>query len=389
MLHRRVSLVVCLLVAGAAASHAAGRSGQDLPLGQVIQNLPCEADASLGYALYLPSTYSAERKWPLLMGFHYNGLGPDVAQTYRVAAERYGYIVAASNNSRNGNWAASAKVAQAMANDLSERFSVDPTRIYTTGLSGGARLAINIGLTNTAIAGVIASSAGFPDSQPRTSLRFPLFATVGSLDFAYIEMRTLDRTLKTPHRLAVFEGGHDLPPSDVAVQAIEFMELQAMASGLRARDEAFIDRLWDRRERLIAEAGDTPEGVRRLQALAEDFRKLRDVKPVEERSAALAKRADVKTAIERERRSDLAEADLVHAFADLEVGLADPARHDDNMVALRSLLSDLRRTAGSDVQTPERDRARRVLEIVTYAPVGRVQDREYLTLLLSPPKPRK
>jgi dienelactone hydrolase len=383
---RRTVAVLGVLIAGAVVAAVFSR-GQDLPTGQLIYNLPVAADETLGYALYLPKDYSAERSWPLLMGFHYEGKGPAVIDTYRDAAEQYGYIVAASNNSRNGVWQESAKVAQAMANDLSERFQVDPARIYVTGLSGGARLAMNIGMTNKAIAGVIASSAGFPDTKPKASLRFPLFATVGDIDFNFIEMRTLDRTLKTPHRLVVFPGGHVLPPPAVATQAIEFMELQAMASGLELRDEAFIHRIWDRRQQAVDAAGETPQGVRLLQAMAEDFKTLRDVSLVQARATELAKRKDVKDAIERERKAELAETELVNEFVTYENGLSNPQTHDESLTMLRSLVSDLRKRAAAVNDTPERARSRRVLEIVTYAPELRVTDRDYMALLLqAPPK---
>jgi hypothetical protein len=44
-------------------------------------------------------------------------------------------------------------------------------------------------------------------------------------------MRLLDRKLTSPHHLAVFSGGHTLPPDDVALEAIEWLELQAMKTG--------------------------------------------------------------------------------------------------------------------------------------------------------------
>ena len=59
---------------------------------------------------------------------------------------------------------------------------------------------------------MIASSAGFPDAEPRRSVKFAVFATAGTDDFNYLEMRRLDAALTSPHYLAVFEGGHALPP---------------------------------------------------------------------------------------------------------------------------------------------------------------------------------
>ena len=65
-------------------------------------------------------------------------------------------------------------------------------------------------------------------------MTFAVFSTAGTEDFNYLEMRLLDRKLSSPHFLAVFEGGHTLPPDDIALDALEWMELQAMQSGRRA-----------------------------------------------------------------------------------------------------------------------------------------------------------
>src|SRR5262249_14042775 len=204
-------------------------------------------------------------------------------------AEQYGYIVAGSNNSRNGPWPVSGAAVVAMPADVSRRFSVDPQRIYLTGLSGGARVALQVALGRNNIAGVIASSAGYPDSQPRSSVPFAVFGTAGTEDFNYIEMRLLDRKLTSPHSLAVFAGGHTLPPDAVALEAIEWMELQAMKSGRRDRDAALVDRLFEKRQRAIAAAANPVDTVHLLDALVSDFKSLRDVAAETNRAKDLEK----------------------------------------------------------------------------------------------------
>ncbi len=193
---------------------------QELAKGTILGDVKCAADPTESYALYLPSTYSPERSWKLLMAFHPSARGRALVELYRNAAEQYRYIVAVSNRSRNGPWAVSLKAVLAMSEDLGHRFTINNRRIYLTGMSGGARVA----LASQAIAGVIASSAGFPDSQPRQAVSFPLFATAGTEDFNYLEMRRLDGRLTSPHRLAIFYGSHSLPPETVAVEAIEWLE---------------------------------------------------------------------------------------------------------------------------------------------------------------------
>ena len=80
-----------------------GPLSQDVPRGRVIEAVKCAADPSQSYALYLPSTYSPDRAWPVLMGFHPGARGRAIVEKYRAAAEQYGYVVAGSNNSRNAS----------------------------------------------------------------------------------------------------------------------------------------------------------------------------------------------------------------------------------------------------------------------------------------------
>src|SRR5690242_2922568 len=103
-------------------------SAQTMPRGQVVESVATAADASQSYALYLPSSYSADHTWPILIGFHPAARGRAIVDTYREAAERYGFIVAASNNSRNGPMDVSMRAAGAMFQDLGQRFAVDGTR---------------------------------------------------------------------------------------------------------------------------------------------------------------------------------------------------------------------------------------------------------------------
>jgi len=208
-----------------------------------------------------------------------------------------------------------------------------------------------------------------------------VFGTAGTEDFNYLEMRMLDRALTTPHRVVVFEGGHTLPPDAVALDAIEWLELQAMKSGRRTRDDALIDRLFDRRQRAIA-ASATPAGtVHLLKALADDFGGLRDVSAAAARASELSKQQDVKRALARERDDDDAEARQLEDVLRLETDLRDEARRPESLGRLRDALSRCARQAGAAADSPERRRARRVLRTITMGAAERVQDIEYLKLL--------
>jgi pimeloyl-ACP methyl ester carboxylesterase len=373
---------VLALAAALQLSVALEPRAQELRRGVIVDDVKCEGDPTQSYALYVPSAYSHDKLWSLLIAFHPGARGRLMVEKYQAAAEQYGYIVAGSNTSRNGPWSISAAAVQAMSADLGRRFAIDAQRIYLTGMSGGARVAMQVALgKSNNIAGVIASSAGYPDSQPRSSVPFAVFGTTGSEDFNYIEMRLLDRKLTSPHYLAVFNGGHTLPPDAVAIEAIEWMELQAMKSGRRTRDAALVERLFEKRQRAIAETTDAAELVHRLDALVADFKSLRDVTAETNRATDLAKQPDVKKALARERGTDDAEARLIGDIFDLEAALGDDSRHLAALSGLRDRLKKLSEKAAAADDTPERSQARRVLRAITSGASERVQDREYRALL--------
>ena len=379
-------LAAVLLASCVCAGRALAQA--ELPHGVVIDSVECEGDATQTYALYLPSGYSLARRWSVLLGFDPAARGPVMVRKYQAAAELYGVIVAASNNSRNGPVSISTAAAQAMGTDVSRRFSVDPERVYLTGLSGGARVAMGIALSGNRIAGVIASSAGFPDSQPRGRVDFPVFGTAGIEDFNYLEMRMLDRKLSSPHFLAVFRGGHQLPPDEVAVEAVEWMEVQAMQSGRRSRDEGLASRILAKRREKIAASTESAETVYLLRALVADFKGLADVSAESRRLDDLLRDRDVKDALARDQKADDSEARALREIFGFEAQLGDENHHGEALLTLRDRLSKLSRKASDATDTPDRSQAVRVLRAITFGAPERVQDREYLEVLQQYRQPR-
>jgi hypothetical protein len=179
----------------------------------------------------------------------------------------------------------------------------------------------------------------------------------------------------------IFQGGHTLPPDDVAMEAIEWMELQAMASGARSRDEALIDRLLEKRQPAIAAAGESATAVHLLQAVAADFKGLRDVTAASARAAEFAKRKDIKSALARERDNDDAEGRTLDEIVTLEAGLPSETQRTDSLAALRGLLARLSKQANAAVDSPERGRSRRLLRVITGGASERVKDPDYLKML--------
>ena len=101
-----------------------------LPTGMVIDTVFCQTDAKHNYALYLPSNYTLEKTWPIIYAFDPGARGKVPVDRLRTGAEKFGYIVVGSNNSRNGPFEPIFENVNAISDDTQERFSIDPQHTY-------------------------------------------------------------------------------------------------------------------------------------------------------------------------------------------------------------------------------------------------------------------
>src|SRR6267154_512970 len=107
--------------------------------GKIIEKVSISADPSQTFALYLPSSYTPSRKWPIIYGFDPGARGLMAVEHFKDAAEKYGYIVVGSNSSRNGPNVPLKEIIINLWQDTHARFQIDEQRVYSAGLSGGAR----------------------------------------------------------------------------------------------------------------------------------------------------------------------------------------------------------------------------------------------------------
>jgi hypothetical protein len=296
-------------------------------------------------------------------------------ERYRQAAEQYGYIVAGSLNSRNGPWEVSMEAAKAMTADVKARFSIDPKRVYTAGMSGGARVAMKIAIESKQIAGVFASSAGFPDQFiPR--LQFPVFGSAGTDDFNHLEMYQLDRRLISAHRVLYFDGGHTWLPADLAMQAVEWMELQAMKSGLRPRDASLLETWLGMRGERIDALKDNTETLHALIYLIADFEGLADVKRFADRAARLLKQQGVRDALREESKNEELELQVQSELFELRDRWTNGASFANLKERVNLLLAQSKAADDSE----GRRIARRVLSNFAFSSRG-IRDPQYQGLL--------
>jgi dienelactone hydrolase len=320
-------ILLCVSCSQVAAQQppASAPTGSQPPfvVGVAIPKVVCNANASQSYALYLPSSFSPTRAWPIIYAFDPGARGESAVEAIRDAAEKFGYIVAASNNSKNGSQGGSSEAMQALWLDTQKRFPIDPRRRYVAGMSGGARVASGIALScRGCVAGVIANGAGFPNgANPGREMKFAYFATVGNNDFNYPEFVELRRKLDNGgvhYRIRIFEGEHGWAPKDTWIEALNWMDIQAMAAGILSRDQPRIQKTLTgelEKARDFQSKNDLLEAFRRYQDVVRDFKGLGDVSEAEKQLAEIQKDKRLKAAEKEEAAAVAQQARLASGLA--------------------------------------------------------------------------
>lgn len=280
----------------------------DLPAPSQIATVTCSVDSTQSYALYLPSTYTTAKRWPIIYFFDPGGRGRRPLDLYRDLGETYGFILAGSNNSRNFS-SDQSKAVLALWQDTHARLALDERRIYASGFSGGARVAGAMALSGPPgqIAGVIAHGAGYPTNKPKSKDEIPYFFAVGEEDFNWQEVVSIRREREeqgSPYRVRVYPGKHQWAPATVMEEAVQYMNLKAMQAGILEKDASLIGRLYEKfkADALDAEARKDPIGeLGAYRALVSDFAGLQDAKEFAPKLAALQQSSSLKAALKNER----------------------------------------------------------------------------------------
>ncbi len=280
------------------------------------------------------------------------------------AAEKYGYIVIASNNSRNGPIRPQLDAADAMWQDAQDRFTLDPKRAYFAGFSGGSRLAVTLAARcKGCVAGVAASGAAFPAGmEPKSVPKFLYFGTVGREDFNFPEYLQLEPKLKdakfTFHILR-FDGAHEWAPADVWLEAFAWFDLQAMKSGTLAKDNKFIADAYSLALTTAAAQKNDLEKLRAYSQATNDFASLTDTAEAQKHVADLANSKAVRDLDKRERHAADDQERLAAPISEQLEALKDPTQRPTATLELRRLFDELKAKAKDD-NDPKQLVARRV-----------------------------
>jgi hypothetical protein len=184
------------------------------------------------YFLYFPAGYDAQRahRWPVMFLMDPGGGRQGTLDLYTEGADRNGFVLAVSVQSKNGN-KDSEEAVLAMFDDVLAKQPVDPARCYASGFSGGCRMAFWLsGERKRNIVGLLACGAGCV-SRPFNE-RAAVYGLSGSTCFNRWDMAiTFLKRLRRNGTLKFFAGGHEWGSAEQIGEGMDWLNGQFMIGG--------------------------------------------------------------------------------------------------------------------------------------------------------------
>ena len=183
------------------------------------------------HMVYVPDGVSFDKKCWLLFALSPSGDAPSMILKWRKVADRHGWILAASKESKNGlPFDVGLGMIDSELREVKQRYPVDERRVIFTGLSGGGMashafakfhpLLVSAVIINTGMMEQSFMTADYPEQKLAVFLASPT-------DFRYKEMHR-DLAFLESHRWKTkwieFPGGHRLAPDEVCEQAAQWLE---------------------------------------------------------------------------------------------------------------------------------------------------------------------
>lgn len=226
-----------------------------LKKGEVISSVISDQDASQSYALYLPRNYNDSLKFPVIIFFDPHAGGSTPVSMYQSLAEKFGYVLMGSNNSKNGmQFEQTNAIVNSLVNEATKRYSIDKQGISLAGFSGGAKVTLVGAANHSELLSVIYCGAVIPfDNIQQLS---PALGFAGERDMNYTEVMASGSTLnekKINHVIIEWNGKHEWPDSLTFEDAFYWCSFNAMRKKITFKNKELVADYVQKKNKLIAE----------------------------------------------------------------------------------------------------------------------------------------
>lgn len=289
----------------------------------IYKQVNCLSDTTVSYSLYIPDAYSSLEALPVLILFdpHADGVLP--LKLFRTIAKKHKFIIAVSNNSKNGlNSDETTSFCIKMLEDLQNRFKINPQGIYLGGFSGGARVAHAASLQINNIAGLVCCGAGISRNADIQSLKLSMLLVAGTKDFNLTELMDLDAMLTqsatNSHHLEIFNGAHEWPKDKTVVSIFEWLTLDAMRQKILPSDRKYIDHFIESKDLVATNFEKQGKLINQLETysmMSHYLNGLTDISPLNSEIERLKSITSVKEQLKTQKVLQQQEQEMIQKYA--------------------------------------------------------------------------
>lgn len=213
--------------------------------GMVTDSIRVSDTIQESFSVYLPTQYTEQQKWPLLLILDPEGRGRTAAQLFRNAAERQGYILASSNDmDKEKDLVENVKSGVRLLSAVSGMFSIDSRQVATAGSMEASYVASSMPMLYKGLLGGIVVGNQWIYSQHVGEVKDFLFVGMVGDEHMSAPDRTLAGLRGADIQVYTYPGNGDWPSSRMVESALASLTLRAMKKGVRGKDPALVEELY-------------------------------------------------------------------------------------------------------------------------------------------------
>lgn len=183
----------------------------------------CNSEPGHLYTVSLPDHIQDQQRLPLILLIDPHGDGKLAVEKFTEALTDIPAVIAGSEKIRNNDPDFISSLTH-LAEDVQNKYPVDPGQVIVGGFSGGARMAYYFGMNHN-ILGIIMYGAG-PDRPVRDMGTRRMYLVSGTRDFNFMEQYLPPfQGLYEPRNYLpdYFRGGHEWPPGDYIHESVAYI----------------------------------------------------------------------------------------------------------------------------------------------------------------------
>jgi hypothetical protein len=174
------------------------------------------------------------------------GRGKQALRIFQEAAEKQGYILASSNNTRDTlSISENIMVANRFMNKVFSLLPISRNGIYTGGYKSGGQFASSVPVFIKGIAGVLSWGSGVSNIELLDRKQpFYFIGIIEKEDFLYPRMLSEEKmltALKFPSQLLIIEDADHMRKQSALEKALGMFTLSAMSKDTVRRDDGFVN----------------------------------------------------------------------------------------------------------------------------------------------------